>query len=410
VCDVMVIGAAVGQLPLIRKVQAMGHRALVVSCPGPYPGLDEADEALLVDIRDWDEIGRMGRDRNVAAVVTDQTDVCLPTAAAVAEELGLPGVPSALVSLFTNKQKLRALCRAREILTPCSYTVRSLSDLAEASKALACPFVLKPVDSDGSRGVQIVRDLSGLGQAYEKSLVFSRSGVLLAESYIAGVEVVVEALVHNGRVVNLVVGTSENVGIDGLFVPCARLFPAELPTEIRDRLHMVNTRLYEGHGGFFSIVHAEYIISAEDNQPYLIDAHMRGGGAYIASHIVPLVTEIDLYDLYIRWACRERIELPERVAFRRHAGYMCFVLPEGRLLDSMDSGMVTRLPGVKHCDLSGLVTGLQLPAPKDKRSRWGPIIICAEPAEGLEHVRRRVEQTVQPRVQTPDGVAGPIWR
>jgi hypothetical protein len=187
VCDVMVIGAAVGQLPLIRKVQAMGHRALVVSCPGPYPGLDEADEALLVDIRDWDEIGRMGRDRNVAAVVTDQTDVCLPTAAAVAEELGLPGVPSALVSLFTNKQKLRALCRAREILTPCSYTVRSLSDLAEASKALACPFVLKPVDSDGSRGVQIVRDLSGLGQAYEKSLVFSRSGVLLAESYIAGV-------------------------------------------------------------------------------------------------------------------------------------------------------------------------------------------------------------------------------
>lgn len=407
--DILVIGAAVGQLPLIRKIQTMGHRALVVSRPGPYPGFDEADEAIILDIGDWDAIREVARDRNVSAVVTDQSDVCLPTVVAIAEDLGLPTVPSAVVSLFDNKQQLGAWCREKGIVTPGSHEVRTPSELTEAAKRVGCPFVLKPVDGNGSQGVQLVRDTAELEKVYKESRHFSRSGVLLAEQYVTGIEIVVEALVYNGRVVNLAAGISENISIDGRFIPSARLFPAALPSEILGPVYEANVRLYEGHGKFFSIVQAEYILSMKENQPYLIDAHTRGGGAFISSHIVPLVTGVDLYDLYVRWACREQIELPDRVALHRHAGYVCFVLPEGHLLNTVDSEAIARLPGVEYCNLRGLSPGTRLAAPKDKRSRFGPIVIGAESAEGLEHVRRLVEQGVRLCVQTRDGIAGPLW-
>ena len=49
---VLILGAGVYQLPLIAAVQRLGFSAVVVSIPGSYPGLDVADEVILVDTRD----------------------------------------------------------------------------------------------------------------------------------------------------------------------------------------------------------------------------------------------------------------------------------------------------------------------------------------------------------------------
>jgi biotin carboxylase len=408
--DVMIIGAGRGQLRLIQKTRALGHRAIVVSCPGPYPGLKEADHVIDRDIRDVDELARMARDRGVAAVVTDQSNVCVRPAATIAERCGLPGVPLSIALLFTDKWVVHELCTRRGIRTPRCRLVHSPTDLARSVAELGLPVVLKPVDNDASRGVQVLRDASDLKRSFAWSRRWSTSGLVLAEEYLSGPQIAVDALLHRGRVLNLVAGTTEPIGLDGLLVPGARMFPASLPAEMLARAYEANTQLYRDHGDFFALVHAEYILSEPDGEPYLIDAHIRGGGAYVMSHVVPLVTGLDPYDLYLRWACGELIALPERIEHRRYAGYVCFLLPEGRLLDAVDAAAVARTPGVEYCDLTGLYAGAAVAPSTDKGSRFGPIIVSAASPGEWEAVRRNLERIICPRVQTAAGVKGPLWR
>jgi biotin carboxylase len=406
---VMVIGAATGQVPLIRKARSMAYRTVAVSCDGPYPGLNEADEAVRIDVTDQEVVLEAVRERGVEGIVTDQSDVGLPTLAYVTSQMGLPGPSSQVVRLFTQKHELREACVERGVLIPRFAEVANAADLREAAQRIGYPFILKPADAYGSRGVQVVRTDSCLERAYEASMRAAPSGLLLAEQYISGAEVAVEALVYGDAVLNLVVGTTESVNLDGLFIPCARLFPADLAPPILERVYQYNTRLYAGHGDFLALTHAEYIISDSDHEPYLIDAHIRGGGAYISSHIVPLVTNTDVYDLYVRAACGDRVELPDRIEYRQHAGYVCFLLPQGRLLDGIDMEAVGRMAGVHVANLAHLQPGLTLNAPKDKFSRFGPIIIAGESRDDLQAVRRALEDGIRLQVETPAGIRGPYW-
>ena len=407
--NLMIIGAATGQLPLIRKARAMGFRTIVVSINGQYPGFDEADESAFIDIKEKDAVLEFARDRSVVAVVTDQNDVCLPTVAYVCENLNLAGIPQEIISLFTNKHKLHRECLKRGIQVPRYQEVLSLADLKHAPNVLGYPFILKPSDNDGSRGVQIIRENTSLNLAYNESLKYSPSRILIAEQYVTGKEVCVQALVYKGAVRNIVVGDSKNIRLDGCFIPSARLFPSILPTETIERVFNQNTKLYTSHGKFFAMIHSEYIISREDDSIYLLDAHIRGAGAYIASHIVPLVTSIDQYDLYIRAACGYQPAIPERIEYKQHAGYVCFLLPQGRIIETVPQHSLKAIPGVQFYNLTGLEMGRELDAPKDKRSRFGPIIICAKSREELMAVRISLEQAVKVRVETSSGIQGPYW-
>ena len=45
----MVLGAGIYQVPLIKKAKSMGLYTIVTSIPGNYPGFKYADEVLYVD-------------------------------------------------------------------------------------------------------------------------------------------------------------------------------------------------------------------------------------------------------------------------------------------------------------------------------------------------------------------------
>ena len=50
--NVLVLGAGIYQVPLIKRIQARGIRAVVASIPGDYPGIILADEFLPVNTTD----------------------------------------------------------------------------------------------------------------------------------------------------------------------------------------------------------------------------------------------------------------------------------------------------------------------------------------------------------------------
>lgn len=52
----MILGAGIYQVPLIRKAREMGLETIAVSIPGDYPGFACADRVLYLNTRDSEGI------------------------------------------------------------------------------------------------------------------------------------------------------------------------------------------------------------------------------------------------------------------------------------------------------------------------------------------------------------------
>ena len=412
--SILIIGAGSGQVPIIRKIQKMGHKALVVSREGPYPGFAEADLILPVDAYDTSAIVSAAKEHKVSAVLTCQSELLLRVAASVAEELGLPGIPSSVLARIGDKAALREHCRSRGVQTPKYWHVSSLSGFLDILRNVEESLVVKPVDSSDSKGVQLLphprrMDPRHAENIYSESIQFSRLKQLLVEEYITGQEVVVEGMVLNGQVTSLMIGESWNIDLRDAFVPSRRFFPAQISDDVAHFLHQNDALIYRGLGDFFAVTHSEYIISAASGKIYLIDAHLRGGGAYIESHIIPLVTGLDAQENVVSAALGRRVEIPRDLTVRQHAGYVTFLLPKGRLLDTLDLGAVEKLPGVHYHGLRGLTAGREIPEAKNKSARFGPIVIRGDSRKDLCQIRDNLKAMIMLRVETSDGICGPHW-
>ena len=73
--------------------------------------------------------------------------------------------------------------------------------LSEAEEASFYPMVMKPVDSQGQRGVYRVNTFAEVSEHFDSAMGFSKSGQVILEKYISGREVSVNAYVKDGEVI-----------------------------------------------------------------------------------------------------------------------------------------------------------------------------------------------------------------
>ena len=121
----LVIGAGIGQVPIMEKAKARGCHITAVSLPGDYPGLKLADAVFECDIYDRDRIVAYARENGIEAVISDQNDLMNPTVAYVAEKLGVPGNTFAQVMAYCNKNTYRDNCDKIGIPVPKHIAVTS---------------------------------------------------------------------------------------------------------------------------------------------------------------------------------------------------------------------------------------------------------------------------------------------
>ena len=73
----MILGAGIYQVPLIRKAREMGLCTIVVSIPGNYPGFALADQVCHLDTRDREGILKAAREAGISGICTAGTDVAV---------------------------------------------------------------------------------------------------------------------------------------------------------------------------------------------------------------------------------------------------------------------------------------------------------------------------------------------
>lgn len=408
---VLVLGAAAAQVPIIETVAKLGFETVVVSSPGAYPGFQVADRFHEMDIRDREGILAIARREGIRGILTDQTDVAVPTVAYVAECLGLPGIGLDCALKFTDKHQMRQAARELGVPVPRFHEICTKRDAAVAVERLAPPLIVKPVDSQGSRGVSRLDDPADLWARVEVAARYSPSGRVIAEEFFQGLEVVIQGFVSDYDFVNLTIGDRQYFDIPDLFIPKATVFPSTLSETLKDRVLDANAKLVRGLRPRFGITHSEFLVDPNTEEIRLVETAIRGGGVFISSDLVPIASGIDIGRLLVEHATGivDRVTIDLATSTKRAAGYYCFYLPEGQVSRVEGVEAVKALPGVRRAVLDNIQIGWTAPPLTDKTARLGPIIIAGDSRAMCEATLRKVKETLHIEVYTDHGLDRIRW-
>lgn len=288
---VLIIGASVLQLPAILKSKELGYYVAVVDMNPNAVGVKFADVFFEVSTNDIEGIVGAADKFNPDGVLTLATDMPLRSVSEVAHRFNLPGISVDVAIRATDKIAMIECFKQNNVPHPWFYKICSDSEFEEVLKTLRTPFIIKPNDSSGSRGVVLVQRIEDAFNGFKYSRSVSKSGFVLLEEYLNGPEVSVETITIDGETHILAITDKITTGAPH-FVEMGHSQPSSLPLGIQDKIKDVAIKAINAIGINNSPAHVEIIITSSG--PKLVEIGARLGGDCITSHLVPFSTGIDM--------------------------------------------------------------------------------------------------------------------
>ncbi|MBZ0265849.1 ATP-grasp domain-containing protein [bacterium] len=200
---VLVLGARVYQLPLIRRAKEMGHTVYAASYDANDPGLKLADHAWIVDTTAKEELLELAEKNKIDFAITTGTDVALPAIGYINDRLGLPGISYQTALASTDKVLMQQKFKEYGVASARSVSISSFDEGISILHDIGLPAIVKAPDSSGSRGITVVQEEKGFLSAYDEAARVSRSGKVLLEELLVGEEFGAQAIVKDGKVVQV---------------------------------------------------------------------------------------------------------------------------------------------------------------------------------------------------------------
>lgn len=299
----LLLGGSRQQIVAIKTAKRCGYHTILCDYLPDNPGQEFADKFYLESTTDKEAILNIAISNNIDGIVAYASDPAAPTAAFVAEKLGLPGVPYETAQSFCEKDRFRRFLEIHGFNVPKSEEL-SLSDLPTSLPAtLSYPVLVKPTDSSGSKGVSVVEDDNAFLNALEKARAISRNGRLIVEEFITRDHphvIEAEVFVAAGQVVSWGIINSIRDNASNPLLPAAYSYPVSLGSKRLDLVKLEITRLMNASkisAGAFNI---EMIIDRNERL-YFLDAGPRNGGNMLPDFI-GLISNCDLIEATVKAA------------------------------------------------------------------------------------------------------------
>lgn len=406
---IMILGASDLQVPLITKAKERGLFVIVVSPSKDEPGKRFADITIECDVRDELFLLEKAKELKIDGIITDQTDIAVRTVAFVSEKMGLPGIGYETAKLFTDKYLMRERCKEIGVPTLRYILTNELEDALRFYNSIGSDLILKPVDSQGSRGVSLINSKQKLVEKFKEAIGYSRSGKVLLEQFVSGREFVVEGIALNYKFENAVIGDTYYFDIPDVFSATQRVFPTNADEALKQKVLSINKCIVEGFGLKQGITHSEFIMNGDD--VILIETAARGGGVFISSDLISLSTGMCSEDFLIDICLGICDELPHLDVNKCSCCYLAFYLPEGVVEECKCIDSVLSLPFTFRNNLKNIKTGLKTRPIHDKTARFNIILSGCDRNElnkNVEYVKKVLDGI---RVRTKEGdLRTPIWK
>lgn len=328
---VLFLGAGPSQVPPIRLAKEMGYTIITCDNIPSNPGHYYADKVLNISILNSYEILREALVIGVDSVLSYASDAGCITQMIVCEALGLPHNPLEVINILTNKFLFRKFLNNNGI----QESTFELVSRGDEDKILDCidinsKKIIKPVDSNGSRGVSLAINKNELKIAIDIGFKYSRSGNIVIEDFFEkkGFQVCGDGFFDNNKILYIAFG--DGWFYKDSFVPFAESFPGThtnkfyLNTLIK--IEKILQKLNFKIGAFnFDVINVKDV-------PYVIEIAPRSGGNYI-SNVIKEYEGVDLVNAALH--CNSnylfKFEVEKTIQKNYAANYMIHSMMSGIL-------------------------------------------------------------------------------
>lgn len=389
-----VLGGGPWQIPTVRLAKALGLRVLVTDMYSDRPAYALADAHEVVDITHTEATLDVARRHRIDGILCDTTDFGVPTAAYVAERMGLPGIGFETALNCTNKTRMRRCVEQAGLCVPRHVTIRAHADLPAAIECVGIPLVAKPVDNQAGRGVSIVARRQDVTAAFTQAKRFSRSGMVLLESTVAGTEIIADGFVVDGRC--HVLGVARKVPYPDNRTIASRIIYESTWSLIctREQVHAGCAATVDALGLRNGVFHAEFIVGPDQVVP--IDFAARGGGVMIYTHAIPHIAGADVNRAMIEMAVGRPVAIRARP--RPLAANIEFIRSHPGVLDAvLGIESALRVPGVAAIHLN-LERGQRIGSLTQKDDRLGYVVALGDTTEQVLAAARDAEALLSVRI------------
>ncbi|MCV2444695.1 ATP-grasp domain-containing protein [Acinetobacter bereziniae] len=291
---ILFLGAAPSQVPPIKYAKSQGYYVITCDYLPDNPGHKLADEYHNVSTTDKDAVLDLALNLKIDGIVAYASDPAAPTAAYVAEKMGLPGNPYESVLVLARKDLFRAFLKENGFNVPRSESFYNLTDAMRWLDQISVPAFIKPVDSSGSKGVTEICDKKDLEAAFNYALKFSREKKVVVEEKIVkqGYQVAGDGFIVNGKLAFRCWADEHFDKLCNGLVPIGQTFPTSHNENLLSDAHKETQRLLNLLNMKTGALNFDFLFS-EDGKFYFLELGPRNGGCLIPE-VVKYATGIDL--------------------------------------------------------------------------------------------------------------------
>lgn len=306
---ILLLGGSEQQIVAIETAKRLGLYTVLCDYLPDNPGQFHADKFYLISTTDKEEILRVAMRERISGIIAYASDPAAPTAAYVAEKMGLPTNPYKSVEILCNKDLFREYLKTHGYNVPLSKGYSNRQQAIDEIKAFNYPLIIKPVDSSGSKGITVLHSEHDLEKAIDFAFSFSRTHRIIIEEYIEKKHPYLiggDIFVSNGKVILWGLMNCHRDNQVNPLVPVGKSYPLKLNG--RDLTAVKNTlqKMVSDLGIKFGPMNVELIVDSLDHV-YLIDVGPRSGGNMIPD-LLGLIFNCDLVEMSLKSAMGQDVD------------------------------------------------------------------------------------------------------
>ncbi len=344
---ILILGAGIYQVPLIKKAKEMGLYTIVASIPGNYPGFALADKVVYENTIDMEAILKVAREEEIDGIVTAGTDVCIPTLAYVCDHMGLSGLTLSAAEKAQSKLLMKTAFKEYGVNTAeFEYVDIQNENPVAVCERIGYPVMFKSIDASGSRGITKVSTPDDIAFAYKEVVENTHSDNYIIEKFLSGEEFGAQAFVCGGTI-RFILPHGDYVFQGDTGVPVGHFAPYEISDEViedtKDQLQKAITAM----GVDNCAINADFMLV--DGKAYVLEIGARAG----ATCLVEMTEEyygIDYYKQIIACAMGDEPDFTPGNAKRQPCVVMLFQSDKTGVIESIDMGD-QNTPGVLDVSL-----------------------------------------------------------
>lgn len=300
---VLLLGGSHFQVPSVKKAKEMGLYTITCDYLPNNPGHKYADEYYNVSTTDKKAVLELAKKLKIDGIVCYASDPAAPTAAYVAEKMGLAGQPYKSVEILSNKDLFRKFLTENDFNVPLAKGYLNIEEAKADWNNFKKPVMVKPVDSSGSKGVTKISDINELDNAVCYALSFSRAKRFIIEEYVEkyGYQIAGDGFSVDGKLVFRCFANEHfNIKSGNPFVPIGESWPYNMPEYIHNKIHNETQRLLDLLNMKTGAYNFDVRIDKDENV-ILMELGPRNGGNLIAQ-VTQYATGVDMVEYTIKAA------------------------------------------------------------------------------------------------------------